>query len=61
MRRLISDVGTDFFGAASDRLPFGFVGLPPVFACDAALGALSPVGREAGRLLFADGLSPEDE
>ena len=48
-----------FFGAASGRLPASFAGLPPVFARDAALAVFSPVGRGAGRLLFADGL-PED-
>jgi hypothetical protein len=35
-------------------LPAGFAGLPPDFARDAALAVLSPVGRGAGRLLFAD-------
>jgi len=49
MRRLVSDVGTAFFAVASGRLPAGFAGLLLVFARDAALAVLSPLGREAGR------------
>ena len=60
MRRLVSDVGTVFFGFDFGRLPAGFAGLPPVFARDAALAVFSPVGHGTGRLLFADD-SPEDK
>ena len=60
MRRLVSDVGTVFFGFDSERLPAGFACLPLVFARNAALAAFSPVGRGTGRLLFAYGL-PEDD
>lgn len=49
-----------FFGADSGRLPAGFAGLPTVFARDAALAVFSPVGRGAGRLLFAVGLPEND-
>ena len=60
IRRLVSDVGTAFFGFDSGRFLAGFAGLPTVFARDAALAVFSPVGHGTGRLLFADGL-PEDD